>query len=435
MDAKAILTVKGVQYYLGAQLLQSGKLKVGMAVCLVREPDNPFDANAVAVHMASTDEMLGHLSRTSAPKYTHLIQSGRIKSTVIEKLIKNGSAIYIDIQIHYEIDDAIIQKSQFAVSISKIQSAPGVYSIRNTKSNRRYVGSSIDMKKRLREHLSKLIDRVHHNRRLRADFVTHGVECFEATVLEFVLSPAALLSAEERQIAHLNNSGVWLYNSTVDGQGIRPTRPGSSTFDIPVASDSLWAGTYIFVSHEEIRKTPNLSVADLVEIRATLHKYCQEKVIAEAHNLRVLTRTKIDDEREENAGVSKLRIKNDRIANYLKQIKELAKRIDANRVNFIASLWTICFEYSHRSRSGEVHTVRLKKTPSNRKLAEDHRNAVRNLDTLENQALTLYEQSKAELIDLPNDKASMNLSVGKAVLNLSKLDIVVLEQLIRERSV
>lgn len=436
MTASTTLTVKGIQYYQGPELFQKGKLKVGMALRLEREPNNAYDKNAVSVHVAPSGEKLGHLSRASAPKYAQLVRFGRINSVEIAKLQKSGSAINIEIAINYDGNDNEIRRdAQLLQSISKIPNLSGVYSIRNTRNNRYYIGSSTDMKSRLKAHVSHLEYGNHHNRSLAADFIAYGNENFEATVLELVHGTAALLLAEERQIAVLNNAGIPLYNSTVDGKGIKSSRTGSDVGHYSVVAEFPRKGTYIITSHEVLKKIPSMSLADLAKIRAELFRYRQEKEVAEAHNCWISAKSQMDVTREETAREADLRREGDRVAIQVKWVRELAQRIDANRINFFASIWTPSIEYSLRSSEGKKHTVRLKATPSNRKLTGDHQDAVRNLEILKNGALAISEQSKTALLNLPNDKISVNLSLGNTVLSLSKLDIVALDWLIREREV
>jgi group I intron endonuclease len=60
----------------------------------------------------------------------------------------------------------------------------GIYLIKNIKNNRIYVGSSVDIKSRIKQHFSSLIRKDHHNSELQKDFVKYGIENFNYEILE-----------------------------------------------------------------------------------------------------------------------------------------------------------------------------------------------------------------------------------------------------------
>ncbi|MFA6213448.1 MAG: GIY-YIG nuclease family protein [Candidatus Obscuribacterales bacterium] len=65
-----------------------------------------------------------------------------------------------------------------------MNSISGVYEIRNVINGKRYIGSSIDIKKRKREHLCLLRNKKHHSPHLQNSFCKYGKENFIFCVLE-----------------------------------------------------------------------------------------------------------------------------------------------------------------------------------------------------------------------------------------------------------
>ena len=222
MRASANLSVKGTKYYKAAELFQRGSLSPGMLLRLEHQTDNPHDKNAVAVKIKRTGAMLGHVSRELAPKYSVLIDDNRLIEASIANVEKNGSHINIDIRIIYEqSDEQLVQKhnSRLWLSGSAMPEASGVYAIQNISSGRQYIGSSTNLKGRIRSHIRDLSLGCHANHVLQSDFSQFGADHFEATVLASGITPSNLASVEADRIASLLNSGAALYNLTADGQG------------------------------------------------------------------------------------------------------------------------------------------------------------------------------------------------------------------------
>lgn len=77
----------------------------------------------------------------------------------------------------------------------------GVYAIRNIRTGKAYVGSSVDMQRRRRTHWRDLRTGTHGCTKLQRSWAKHGPDCFVFEVLE--LAPpeeAALRAAEQRWI-------------------------------------------------------------------------------------------------------------------------------------------------------------------------------------------------------------------------------------------
>lgn len=222
MRATANLAVKGTRYYKVTELLQRGSLLSGLAIRLEHQPDNPHDKNAVAVRVKTTGAMLGHVSRELAPKYSALIDDGKIIEASIANVEKNGAYINIDIRIVYEqSDEQLAEKhnSRLWLSSSAMPKESGVNAIRNIDSGRQYIGSSNNLKDRIRSHIRDLSLGCHANHALQSDFSRLEADHFEAKILASGISLPSLASAEADRITSLLNSGAALYNLTADGQG------------------------------------------------------------------------------------------------------------------------------------------------------------------------------------------------------------------------
>ena len=92
----------------------------------------------------------------------------------------------------------------------------GIYKISNTKTGKIYIGSSVDINRRFREHKSQLIHNRHRNSYLQRSWNANGENSFEFSILEIVES--AFLIEKEQYYLDLFKS----YNKTV-GYNQSPT--------------------------------------------------------------------------------------------------------------------------------------------------------------------------------------------------------------------
>ena len=222
MRASATIAVRGTKYYKAAELFRRGSLSSGVTILLEHQPDNPHDKNAVAVKIKKTGAMLGHVSRELAPKYADLIDEEKIIEASIFRADNNGKYINIDVRVVYEqSDEELMQKhnSRLWLSASSLATEPGVYAIRNINSGRQYIGSSTNLKDRIRSHIRDLSLGCHANHALQFDFSQMGADHFEVNVLSGGITPSSLALVEEERITSLLNSGASLYNLTANGQG------------------------------------------------------------------------------------------------------------------------------------------------------------------------------------------------------------------------
>ncbi len=80
----------------------------------------------------------------------------------------------------------------------------GVYTITNKVNGKRYIGSSVDIERRVRRHFYELRNGVHGNRKLQNSFNKHGESSFFFDVTEAVICPDKLVVREQY---HLDTKG------------------------------------------------------------------------------------------------------------------------------------------------------------------------------------------------------------------------------------
>lgn len=216
------LRLKGVRYYAGFELAQSGSLPQGLAVTLYHQRDNPHDVNAVQVRVATSRAVLGHIPRALAPKYAALVNANRIIESAIDAVECLDGWVTIDVRIAYEDPDddtSAVRDTRLWQSASSMPDSTGVYQITEITSGTQYIGSSDGLKSRLMQHIGQLARGTHTNGPLQADFTRLGGDSFEARVLASGLSKRAALSEERLRIERLVAAGRPLYNLTDDGKG------------------------------------------------------------------------------------------------------------------------------------------------------------------------------------------------------------------------
>jgi group I intron endonuclease len=90
-------------------------------------------------------------------------------------------------------------------SINLIPKSSGIYCIAHLPTCRRYVGSSCDMRARLRGHIAKLKKGKHHNTKLQNVFDKHGPDGFAVCVLELTDGDCLF----NREQWHINHAKPW----------------------------------------------------------------------------------------------------------------------------------------------------------------------------------------------------------------------------------
>lgn len=92
----------------------------------------------------------------------------------------------------------------------------GIYQIYNKITNKRYIGSSISMRRRWSQHLFALRHNQHHSKHLQAAWNKYGEDSFEFKCLE-LCEPENLLSLEHEYILYYKTTDRQFgYNTTED---------------------------------------------------------------------------------------------------------------------------------------------------------------------------------------------------------------------------
>ena len=76
----------------------------------------------------------------------------------------------------------------------------GIYCIQNSKNGKIYIGSAVDLKRRRREHFSRLEKKIHNNRLLQRSYNKYGKSFFHFYVIEAVKEKKDLLTREQLYI-------------------------------------------------------------------------------------------------------------------------------------------------------------------------------------------------------------------------------------------
>jgi hypothetical protein len=237
----ARVVLKGTRHYCASSAARRGDLRAGARLTLIAEVGNPYDANAVEVRLAATNEKLGYLSRQIAPRYRQRIQSGSISDAkIVDADMARGPdglpRLRLEIFIEYQDPkvDARPVLSKPILSNKEIPSSPGVYALINDSTHRSYIGSSKNVKARVAQHFRDLGQGSHANALLQRDYTIQRGEGFSATVIQRLQRPEQCELAESRAIAAALRQSQKLYNMTEDGQGSAAARFGT-TIDIDAA--------------------------------------------------------------------------------------------------------------------------------------------------------------------------------------------------------
>ena len=90
--------VAGFQYYQGP-FINAADLKPGQPLKLQREPDNPYDSQAISIHTQSSSK-LGYVPRTHNPVPAGLMDKGRILTAKLISMspgIQQGDVLMVEL--------------------------------------------------------------------------------------------------------------------------------------------------------------------------------------------------------------------------------------------------------------------------------------------------------------------------------------------------
>ena len=112
------------------------------------------------------------------------------------------------------------------IDLKRLPSSSGIYCIENTMDNKRYIGKSVNIRKRISRHNGELMRNRHHNQHLQHAWNLYGSDAFIAYPIE--LCDKYAMDGREIYYIHKLNTTVYGYNLTSGGEGALG-RPVSDT--------------------------------------------------------------------------------------------------------------------------------------------------------------------------------------------------------------
>lgn len=107
----------------------------------------------------------------------------------------------------------------------------GVYCIRNTITDERYVGQSKNIRARLRQHISDLNTGWHCNPDLQKSWKAHGEQAFAYSVLELLEDDTARIQGEKHYISEMKKSHKVFNKIEPKNSGLKmPKRIATGTY-------------------------------------------------------------------------------------------------------------------------------------------------------------------------------------------------------------
>lgn len=434
MPTKATTKLKGVTYYSGPLLYETGALASGSTIQLIHESQNPYDQNAVAAHHLESNSKVGHIAKELSAKYCKLIKENRIIHAKVESVEKVGQYFDISVTIVYKSQsefssDAI--RTGFHRSIDLTENVSGIYVIKNLKNGSCYIGSSLKIRERLQSHLSSLSFNIHPNAPLSSDFKLMGADAFEAFIIKPILDVSQLLLAEAQCISKFSANGTNLYNRTADGQGRAPGVKKTSSIIGTAKSRARTPNMPL----TEFRDFGKASISDLKRIRAALRKYEERITLYKEELITIDRQNSIINEK--NANVK--RQSENYYKSNLKPIEDkltfIAGEIKKHQVGVIASIWSNHLEFTPSSYAGYSQKIKVKDTSQTRNLIAQYAELKAELAKLDsNKPQNNLEKIKPRPTP-PKSKSNIIISDRKYLLDFEMLSISDLDKLINIRNV
>lgn len=98
----------------------------------------------------------------------------------------------------------------------------GIYKITNIKSNKVYIGETMDIRRRWKEHIDNLDNNIHHSYKLQQDWNKYGADCFEFKILS-VLDESVTNYIDKYILMIYEEKYISKYNSIATGYNVEHT--------------------------------------------------------------------------------------------------------------------------------------------------------------------------------------------------------------------
>lgn len=214
--------IRGAWEYSATKLRIQGVLRKGAVLNLRREPENHYDPNAIAVFLGLSK--LGYIPRNLAVRCApYLDKGGRVKVEIIllgERSHKLTPYPTISIKLDLESMPSPEGLDSLFIQCRKFRGVRGVYAITSRGSGKKYIGSAVDVGRRLQSHFKHLHGGIHSNTGLTRALVLHGFSGFSIELIETL----EIGDLRGRERFHIQEKGSYSdgYNQTKDGQGCPP---------------------------------------------------------------------------------------------------------------------------------------------------------------------------------------------------------------------
>lgn len=243
MVVKEKISVRGTSHHRSSIAAYNlGHLTPDAELFLKAEPTNPKDKNAIEIFLKNPPFKLGYVPRELALKYSRLLSGKRIQKAVISSAGLDGNYLAITAVIWYRYVNDIVKNSIFWTSALEMPYSAGVYAIVNVATDRRYIGSSKNIRTRIFSHILDLSFGVHTNVPLASDYKIYGPDGFEAQLIDKTLIDD-IKTIEAKTIDNLFRQNHSLYNMTRDGE---PPPEGPHGGSLPISDwTDVWSNIEI----------------------------------------------------------------------------------------------------------------------------------------------------------------------------------------------
>lgn len=172
----------------------------------------------------------------------------------------------------------------------------GIYSIKNLFNNKQYIGSSLDLNRRIKKHLNDLRKKKHDNEYLQRSFNKYGESQFEIYIIE---------QCEESELTELENTWMKHYKSTNRKYGFNlaedPRHPGRLCKEAREKISKAKSGKNHHFWGKELSKEHKIKVSDSLigNKRALGMKHSEETLQKMSDKAKKKWQSMSDKEREE----------------------------------------------------------------------------------------------------------------------------------------